>query len=68
MPVEVAQFLCLDDNFGLLLHDAATGATASIDAPDGAEIAAQAERRGWRLTHLLLTHHHADHVQGAGVL
>lgn len=68
MSVEVAQFLCLDDNFGLLLHDAATGATATVDAPDGAEIAAQAERRGWRLTHLLLTHHHADHVQGAGVL
>lgn len=68
MPVEVAQFICLNDNFGLLIHDASSGATASVDAPDGAAIAAEAQTRGWALTHLLLTHHHADHIQGAGVL
>ena len=68
MSVEVAQFICLNDNFGLLIHDAARGATASVDAPDGAAIAAEAAARGWTLTHLLLTHHHADHIQGAGVL
>lgn len=68
MSVEVIQFLCLNDNFGLLVHDAASGATASVDAPDGVAIAAEAEARGWALTHLLLTHHHADHIQGAGVL
>lgn len=64
MTIEVAQFICLSDNFGLLVHDVQTGATASIDAPDGEAIAREAERRGWLLTHLLLTHHHADHVQG----
>lgn len=68
MPIDVAQFVCLNDNFGLLAHDRATGATASIDAPDGAAIADEAERRGWPLTHLLLTHHHADHIQGARTL
>jgi hydroxyacylglutathione hydrolase len=68
MDVEVRQFICLADNFGLLVHDAATGATASIDAPDGEAIAAEAARLGWRLTHLLLTHHHLDHVQGAAAL
>lgn len=68
MPVEVAQFICLNDNFGLLIHDRDTGATASVDAPDGEAIAAEAARRGWTLTHLLLTHHHADHVQGAEAL
>lgn len=68
MPIEVAQFICLSDNFGLLVHDAETGATASVDAPDGEAIAAEAARRGWTLTHLLLTHHHADHVQGAATL
>ena len=68
MSVEVAQFLCLNDNFGLLLHDMRSGATASVDAPDGAAIAAFVQSRGWSLTHLLLTHHHADHIQGAGVL
>lgn len=68
MAVEVAQFICLNDNFGLLVHEPALGATASVDAPDGEAIANEAERRGWPLTHLLLTHHHADHVQGTQTL
>ena len=68
MAIEIHQFICLADNFGLLVHDVETGATASIDAPDGEAIAAEARRLNWRLTHLLLTHHHLDHVEGAGVL
>lgn len=68
MALEVAQFICLNDNFGLLVHEPELGATASVDAPDGEAIANEAERRGWPLTHLLLTHHHADHVQGAQTL
>jgi hydroxyacylglutathione hydrolase len=68
MSIEVAQFICLSDNFGLLVHDRDSGATASVDAPDGEAIAAEAARRGWKVTHLLLTHHHADHVQGAAAL
>ena len=35
MPAEVRQFLCASDNFGVLVHDPATGATASIDALRG---------------------------------
>ncbi len=68
MALEVAQFICLNDNFGLLVHEPEFGATASVDAPDGEAIADEAERRGWPLTHLLLTHHHADHVQGTQTL
>lgn len=68
MGVEIDQFICLADNFGLLIHEAQSGATASVDAPDGEAIADEAARRGWRLTHLLLTHHHADHVQGTATL
>jgi hydroxyacylglutathione hydrolase len=68
MPIDVAQFICLEDNFGLLIRDRETGATASVDAPDGAAIAAEALRLGWPLTHVLLTHHHLDHVQGVKVL
>lgn len=68
MAIEIAQFISLNDNIGLLVRDAATGATASVDAPDGEAIAREAERRGWLLTHLLLTHHHLDHVQGTQAL
>lgn len=64
MSVEVRQFTCLTDNFGLLLRDDATGAVASIDAPDAEAIGAELARLRWNLTHILLTHHHADHIQG----
>jgi len=66
--IRVHQFICLSDNFGLLVRDEATGATASIDAPDGAAILAEANRLGWTLSHVLITHHHADHVQGVAAI
>jgi hydroxyacylglutathione hydrolase len=64
MTTHVHQFLCLKDNFGALIHDSATAATAAIDAPDADAVIAAAMSQGWELTDLLLTHHHADHVQG----
>jgi hydroxyacylglutathione hydrolase len=60
--LELDLFLCRTDNFGVLLHDPASGATASIDAPEELPILEALERRGWRLTHILTTHHHGDHV------
>jgi len=68
MALQIHQFLCLQDNCGLLLRDEATGAVASVDAPDGEAIAAEAKRLGWILTHVLLTHHHLDHVEGVPAL
>ncbi len=64
MTFEVHQFPCLSDNYGYLVHDAATGATASIDTPEADAINAALEARGWRLTHILNTHHHFDHAGG----
>ena len=64
MTMTVHQFLCLTDNYGVLLHDSATGATAAIDAPDADRRSPRLSERGWTLTDALITHHHADHVQG----
>jgi len=64
MTLEVALFPCLSDNYGFLLHDAKTGATAAIDTPDAREIAAQCEARGWTLTEIWNTHWHPDHAGG----
>lgn len=61
-------FICRSDNYGLLLHDDKSGDTASIDAPDAAEIERHLARLGWRLTHIFTTHHHGDHVEGNTVL
>ncbi|MFL5258833.1 MAG: hydroxyacylglutathione hydrolase [Hyphomicrobiales bacterium] len=62
--LEVHQFICREDNYGVLLHDWASGATASIDAPDADAIETALSGHGWRLTHIFTTHHHADHVEG----
>jgi hydroxyacylglutathione hydrolase len=64
MTTHVHQFACLKDNYGALIHDSRTGATAAIDAPDADAVIAAAQSRGWKLTDLLVTHHHADHTQG----
>jgi hydroxyacylglutathione hydrolase len=68
MTADIRQFVCLNDNFGLLIHDPATGATACVDAPEATPILAELERQQWRLTHLLLTHHHFDHIDAAAAL
>jgi hydroxyacylglutathione hydrolase len=62
--LHIHQFLCLDDNYGVLIHDAGSGVTASIDAADADAIAEQLAAKRWQLTHILVTHHHADHTQG----
>jgi hydroxyacylglutathione hydrolase len=68
MPAQTNLFLCLKDNFGVLLHDPESGATASIDAPEAAPIEAALKATGWRLTDILVTHHHADHTDGIAEL
>ncbi len=60
--LEIELFQCLSDNFGVLIHDPESGATASIDAPEEAPILDALKRRGWQLTHVFVTHHHNDHV------
>jgi hydroxyacylglutathione hydrolase len=64
MSVQIHQFMCLQDNFGVLVHDAETGATAAIDAPEAEPILAALAEKRWELSDILITHHHADHVQG----
>lgn len=60
----VAQIPCLSDNYGYLIHDETMGVTAAIDTPDATAIQAELDRRGWKLTHILNTHHHWDHTGG----
>jgi hydroxyacylglutathione hydrolase len=68
MPAQTYLFPCLQDNYGVLLHDTATGATASIDAPEAAAVERALKTKGWRLTDILVTHHHADHTGGIAEL
>jgi hydroxyacylglutathione hydrolase len=62
MAVEIEQFMCRTDNFGVLAHEPDSGETVIIDAPEEAPILAAVERTGWQPTALWITHHHGDHV------
>jgi len=66
--LDVHQFPARGDNYGVLIHDAETGATASIDAPDAEAILAALHETGWELSHIFITHHHHDHTAGNEVL
>lgn len=68
MFLEYVQIPCRSDNYSVLVHDPASGATAIIDTPDGEAIDAELNRRGWRPTHILTTHHHGDHTAGHAML
>ena len=68
MPLLIDIFPARADNYGYLVHDVATGKTASIDAPDAKAIREALTRRGWTLSDIYITHHHTDHVEGIPLL
>ena len=68
MPLEIVTIPCLSDNYAYLIHNDATGETAAVDVPEAAPIAAELKARGWTLTDILITHHHADHIDGVPAL
>ena len=68
MTLQTHQFPYGSDNYGLLLHCQDTGQTACVDAGDSAAAEAALAETGWALTHIFITHHHADHTDGLASL
>ena len=68
VPAQVRLFLCLQDNYGVLVHDPSSGATAAIDAPEAGPVETALKGNGWKLTDILVTHHHGDHTGGIAAL
>ena len=64
MPLDVRLFPALEDNYGFLARDEATGQVAAIDTPDAAAVLKAAEDLGWTISVILNTHWHPDHTQG----
>lgn len=54
----------LADNYAYLVVDPATRDAAVVDCAEAAPVLAEAKRLGVRLTTVLATHHHFDHVGG----
>jgi hydroxyacylglutathione hydrolase len=68
MPLELVTVPCLTDNYAYLVHDRASARTAVVDVPEAGPILAALEAHQWRLTDILITHHHSDHIQGVDAL
>jgi hydroxyacylglutathione hydrolase len=62
--LEIEQVPVLNDNYVYLAHEPETKATAVIDPAVAEPVLAAAAKRGWRISHILNTHHHPDHVGG----
>ncbi len=64
MEAQVRTFLCRTDNIGVLIRDPRSGACAAIDVPEAGPVLRALDETGWRLTDILVTHRHGDHVAG----
>ena len=68
MPLQIVTVPCLSDNYAYLAYDEATGATAVIDVPEAGPILNALASRNWHASHILITHHHPDHIGGVEAL
>jgi hydroxyacylglutathione hydrolase len=62
--LKIHQIPVLNDNYVYLAHDPETGATAVVDPAVAGPVLETARAKGWKITHILNTHHHHDHVGG----
>jgi hydroxyacylglutathione hydrolase len=63
MTLTVTPIACLEDNYAYLLDNGA-GELAVVDPSEAAPVEAALSRAKGRLTAILATHHHHDHVGG----
>jgi hydroxyacylglutathione hydrolase len=66
--LEIELVPCLSDNYAYLVRDPDEDFCAIVDPSEAPPVKAALESRGWRLTHILNTHHHPDHTGGNAAL
>lgn len=62
--LDIRQIPVLNDNYVYLVREPESGAVGVVDPAVADPVLAEADRLGWRITHILNTHHHGDHVGG----
>lgn len=62
--LEIEMIPALSDNYVYLAHEPDSGETAVVDPAEAGPVLEAAKARGWRISHILNTHHHADHTAG----
>jgi hydroxyacylglutathione hydrolase len=60
--LDIHRIPVLKDNYVWLVHEPGAGLTAVVDPAVAEPVEAALRRQGWRLTHILNTHHHGDHT------
>ena len=62
--LEIRRIPALTDNYLWLIREPKSGLVAVVDPAEAAPVEAALATMGWKLTHILNTHHHKDHVGG----
>lgn len=62
--LDIRQIPVLSDNFIYLVREPVSNSVAVVDPAVAGPVIDEANRLGWKITHILNTHHHPDHVGG----
>jgi hydroxyacylglutathione hydrolase len=62
--LQIIQIPVLTDNYIYLIHDTVSKETAAVDPAGAQPVLDMLASKGWKLTYILNTHHHWDHVGG----
>jgi hydroxyacylglutathione hydrolase len=62
--LDIVRIPVLSDNYVWLMREPQSGAVAVVDPAVAGPVLAEAAKRRWKITHILNTHHHSDHVGG----
>lgn len=62
--LDIVRIPVLSDNYVWLMREPQSGCVGVVDPAVAGPILAEADRRRWKITHILNTHHHGDHVGG----
>jgi hydroxyacylglutathione hydrolase len=62
--LEIVRIPVLSDNHVWLMREPQSGSVGVVDPAVAGPVLAEADKRRWKITHILNTHHHGDHVGG----
>ena len=62
--LDIVRIPVLSDNYVWLMREPQSGCVAVVDPAVAGPILAEADKRRWKISHILNTHHHGDHVGG----
>ena len=62
--LDIVRIPVLSDNYVWLMREPQSGAVGVVDPAVAAPVLEEAGKRRWKITHILNTHHHGDHVGG----